>query len=235
MAKIVARKLKEADDFAVVTPMAYGQTAHSLDPVKPGASLVSVDNTRKTFPIVPISKADTDPVYIPNITFSGGLYGDDVALATANSTVPIVPNTQVAKAAFPGVPNSVVPSESVASGQALTQINDFTFAKDITAPRGYIGPQDPYSKPAPAAPTLTAIAPNTAAGGSPDLVVVLTGSGFTQWTQVLNGGVQNMTARYVSPTKMTMMMEVSSSVAGLVNVVAVDHGVATPPVVFTFT
>jgi hypothetical protein len=190
---------------------------------------------------LPITAAMTKKAYVPVYTYNGGLYGDDVAIAETNVLVDdraigdYGPRHQVERSTWPGVPNSVVPSESITSGQAITSIADYTFATDITAPRGYIGPRDPYSKAVPAAPTITSLSPNTAVAGSADIVVVVNGTGFTQWTQILNGGVQNVTAYYVSPTKMAMMFEVSSSAAGTTNVVAVDHGVATAPSTFTFT
>jgi hypothetical protein len=145
------------------------------------------------------------------------------------------PRHQLERSTWPGVPNSVVPSESITGGQAITSIADYTFATDITAPRGYIGPRDPYSKAVPAAPTITSLSPNTIAAGGPDIVVTINGTGFTQWTQILNGGVQNVTAYYISATKMAMAFEVSSSVPGTVAVVAVDHGVASAASNFTFT
>ena len=190
---------------------------------------------------VPITAAMTRKAYVPVYTYNGGLYGDDVAIAESNVLVDdraigdYGPRHQVEKAAWPGAPNSVVPSESITGGQAITAITDYTFATDITAPRGYIGPRDPYSKAVPAAPTITSLSPNTIAAGGPDIVVTINGTGFTQWTQILNGGVQNVTAYYISATKMAMAFEVSSSVPGTVAVVAVDHGVASAASNFTFT
>ena len=190
---------------------------------------------------LPISAAMTKRAYVPVFTYNGGLFGDDVAISETNVLVDdraigdYGPRTQLEKSTWPGTPNSVVPVESVTSGQALTSIADYTLATDITAPRGYIGPRDPYSKAVPAAPTITSLVPNTAVAGTPDLVVTINGTGFTQWTQILNGGVQNVTAYYVSATKMAMAFEVSSSVAGTVAVIAVDHGVASAASNFTFT
>jgi hypothetical protein len=174
-------------------------------------------NWHKFPPAVPVG--GYPPAYVRTNTWNGGLYGDDVAVAESNVLVDeqgrgdYGPRNQAEKAAALGV----------------------SFAVDITAPRGFIGPRDPYSKTIPAAPVISSLVPNTAAAGTPDLVVTINGSGFTQWTKILNGGVQNVTAYYVSPTKMAMAFEVSSSAAGLTPVVAVDHGVASAPVNFTFT
>jgi hypothetical protein len=190
---------------------------------------------------LPITAAMTRKAYVPVFTYNGGFYGDDVALAESNVLVDdrgigdYGPRQQTEKSTWPGAPNSVVPSESITSGQAITSIADYTFATDITAPRGFIAPRDPYSKTIPAAPTITSLAPNTIAAGGPDIVVTINGTGFTQWTAILNGGVQNVTAYYISATKMAMMFEVSSSVPGVVAVVAVDHSVASAASNFTFT
>jgi len=170
---------------------------------------------------LPISAAMVKPAYVPVFTYNGGVYGDDVAMSKTNVLVDdrtignYGPRTQTEKAA------AMVPAGSL--------------AVDITAPRGYIGPRAPYSKTLPAAPTISSLTPSTIAAGQPDILVTVNGTGFTQWTQILNGGVQNVTAQYVSPTKMVMAFEVSSSVPGTVSVVAVDHSVASAPVNFTFT
>jgi hypothetical protein len=159
------------------------------------------------------------PAYVRTNTWNGGIYGDDVAVAESNVLVDdrglgdYGPRNQAEKAAALGV----------------------SFVTDITAPRGYIGPRDPYSKAIPAAPTITSLSPATAVAGSPDLIVQINGTGFTQWTKILNGGVQNVTAYFISPTKMAMAFEVSSSSAGITPVVAVDHGVASAASNFTFT
>ena len=101
------------------------------------------------------------------------------------------PSNLTEKMAWPGAPNSVVPSEATSGGQVVTAIADYTQSTDITAPRGYIGPADPYSKPAPAAPTITSLTPNTGVSGAgkPPIWTTIAGTGFTQWTTVETGGV----------------------------------------------
>ena len=200
--------------------MAFTQTAHSLDPAKPGASLMSVTNERVKRAIVPISAAMTRREYVPAYTWNGGVYGDDQVLAKSNVLVDdrgvgdYTPRNQDDKA--------------IATGN--------TIAVDVTAPRGYIGPKDPYSKPAPLAPVITSLAPNTVAAGSPSpLAVVVTGTGFTQWTFLLTGNVQTPYAKYVSPTKMTLLLDPQRSVVGTIEVKAVDHSVVSSPATFTFT
>jgi hypothetical protein len=190
----------------------------------------------------PIGAPAVARAYQPVYTWNGGVYGDDVILAKTNVLVDdqghgdYEPRNQDDKAKFPGAPNSVVPSESVASGQALTAIADYTLAVDITAPRGYIGPKDPYSKPLPAAPTIASLAPNTAVAGAPSpLSVVVTGTGFTQWTTLIVGNIQTPYVQYVSPTKMVLLMDPARSTPGIVTVVAWDHSVASAASNFTYT
>jgi hypothetical protein len=209
--------------------------AFPLAPASAGSLIEITPKNTHRYP-APITAAMLAPAYTPVTTYTGGAYGDDVSLATANSTVPILPNTQATRATFPGVPNSVVPSESIASGQAITNIADYTFATDITAPRGYIGPKDPYSTPAPPAPTITSLSPNTAVAGSASpLAVTITGTGFTQWSTVLTGNVETPYVTYFSPTKIVILMDPKRSIAGTISVIVRDHSVNSAASNFTFT
>lgn len=163
--------------------------------------------------------AGSVPVNVPVVAFNGGAYGDDVDQSTANATDVYTPRTQAAKAAA-----MVPPLELVV---------------DVGRPRGTIGPKDPYPKagdaPVPA-PTITSLAPNTAVAGSPSpLMVVVTGTGFTQWSTIDTGGVATPYAQYVSPTKMALLMDPARSTPGIVQVVASDHGVDSAPSDFTYT
>lgn len=177
----------------------------------------------------PISKAMTDPVYIPAVTYTGGVYGDDVDTATAATTVAYAPTTQAAKAALPGAspPNAI-------AGEP-----DFALAVDITRPRGWLEPDDPYVAPpaTPAGdPTISSLAPNTAVAGSPSpLAVVVTGTNFTPWSTLETGGVSSPYVRYESPTKLTILMDPKRSSAGIVVVKVVDHGVKSAGTNFTYT
>jgi len=182
-----------------------------------------------------IPAANVARAYSYPVTFTGGAYGD-ATLSTANATDAYSPKNLTDHKAFPGAPNSVVPSESVTGGQALTSIADYTSSTPITAPEGYIGPHDPYSKAVPAAPTITSLAPNTAVAGSQSpLSVVVTGTGFTQWTTLETGNVFTPYASYVSATKMSLLMDPARSSAGIVVVKAVDHGVKSAGTNFTYT
>lgn len=158
------------------------------------------------------------PEYVRTVTFVGGAYGDDVDTATAASTDAYTPKTQAEKASM------MVPAGSL--------------AEDITRPRGWVEPDDPYSaKPGVGAnPTITSLAPNTAVAGSPSpLAVVVTGTNFTPWSTLETGGVVSPYVRYESPTKMTILMDPKRSSAGIVVVKVIDHGVKSAGTNFTYT
>jgi hypothetical protein len=180
----------------------------------------------------PITAAATTPSYVPVYTWNGGVYGDDQILAKTNVLVDdrgigdYEPRNQDDKAKLPGAsPPNAIPSEP-----------DFTIVTDITAPRGYIGPRDPYSKAVPAAPVVSSLAPNTAVAGSPSpLSVIVTGTGFTPFTILIVGNIQTPYVQYFSPTKLVLLMDPARSVAGVITVFAVDHSVQSAPVNFTYS
>ena len=214
---------------------------HPLSPSNANSLADIVPKNWHRYP-TPITAANVKPEYVPVFTVTGGAYGDDVNLATATVVVDdrgvgaYTPRHQAEKATFPGTPNSVVPSESTSSGQVVTAITDYTLATDITTPRGYIGPQDTYAKTLPAAPTITSLAPNTAVAGSASpLAVTITGTGFTQWSEVLTGGVETPYVTYFSPTKIVILMDPKRSVAGTVAVIVQDHSVNSAASNFTYT
>jgi len=159
------------------------------------------------------------PIHQPVITYTGGAYGDE-SQSTANTTVPYAPTTTQAKAA------AAVPAQ--------------TFARDITEPRGWISPSEPYN-PAPVSPTddptITSLAPNTAvtAVGAQPVWVTITGTKFTQWSTVETGNVYTPYHKYISATKMAVLMDPGRSVPGIVVVKVIDHGVKSNGSNFTFT
>jgi hypothetical protein len=155
----------------------------------------------------------SNPIYVPVVSFAGGAVGDDVDTADAASTDTYSPRNQAQKATLLGT----------------------TLAVDIGRARGYLEPDDPYSTPVPAAPVITSLAPNTAvAGTDPNLVVTITGTGFTPWSTVLSGNFP-IPVRYISPTKLEILQKPKASVAGTVQVVVIDHGVKSAPSNFVFT
>lgn len=218
--------------------MAFTQTAHSLDPANL-KSLMSVDNTRAKRTIVPISAAMVTPAYMPVSTWNGGVPGDDQVLAKTNVKVDTIgpnapvgdyePRNQDDKAKMPGLspPNAI-------AGEP-----DFTIVTDITRPRGSIDPWDPYpvaGDPAEPPPVLTSLAPNTVAIATPgQLAVVLTGTGFTQWSKVLFNNIDMPGVTYISPTKLVVLIEPSKYTVGAKPVFVVDHMVVSATVNFTFT
>jgi hypothetical protein len=157
--------------------------------------------------------------------WAGGAIGDDVAVSTAN----------VALARSGGGANEAdyTPRTQAAKATALAT----TIVVDVGRSRGWLEPDDPYAA-APGAgqnPTITSLAPNTAvAVTGADLVVVITGTNFTPWSTVTSGNYP-IPVRYVSPTKLEIVQKPRSSVAGTVQVVVTDHGVASAPSNFVFT
>lgn len=160
----------------------------------------------------PITAAMVTPAYVRAITYKGGQKGDDVFQASANSTESYAPRTQAQKAGQLGV----------------------AMANDITTPRGWIDPLEPYGA-APAAPVLTSIAPTTGVHGAAAMEVTLTGSGFTPASAVYTGGVITPFYQYVSPTQMKVTIDLPKSVAGIIDVRVVDHGLQSAARPYTIT
>jgi hypothetical protein len=191
----------------------------------------------------PISKAMTDEIYVPVYTWNGGVQGDET-VAETNVLIDDFavgdygPRNLTEKMAWPGAPNSVVPSEDITDGQPVTAIVDYTLSTDITRPRGWLEPDDPYVAPpgAGANPTITSLTPNTGvsgAGATPTWVKI-TGTNFTQWSTVETGGVVTPYIKYVSPTRIDMLQDPRST-PGTVTVAVIDHGVRSATSNFTFT
>jgi hypothetical protein len=155
------------------------------------------------------------PANVPVITYTGGAYGDDVAVSTANATNDYAPRHQTDKATQLGV----------------------VMADDITSPRGWIDPNEAYV-PAPMSPaddpTITSLAPNTGVSGGAAIWAMITGTKFTQWSQVETGGVVTPYSKYVSPTRIDVLMDPRST-PGMVVVKVIDHGVKSNGSNFTFT
>jgi hypothetical protein len=173
------------------------------------------DNTHVYPAVVP----STSPINVPTVTFAGGAVGDDVAVATANSTTAYTPRTQTEKASL------MVPAGSL--------------VVDIGRARGAISPQQPYpvvGDVAPAAPTITTLTPATAVtgAGKPTVAVTITGTGFTSWSTVTSGAFP-LPSRYLSPTTLEIIQKPAASVPGTVQVVVTDHGVASNASNFVFT
>jgi len=165
----------------------------------------------QSFPL-PITQAMVTPAYVPVITYKGGQSGDDVFQSSANSTVSYSPRTQAQKAGQLGV------------GMAV----------DVTTPRGWIDPLEPYAAP-PAAPVLTSIAPTTGVHGAAAMEVTLTGSGFTPGSAVYTGGVLTPFYEYVSSIEMKVTIDLLNSVAGIIDIKVVDHGMLSVARQYTIT
>jgi len=189
------------------------------DPVLAAAvvSEITPKNWHKFPPAVPVG--GYPPINVPVVTYNGGAYGDENQ-ATTNSTGAYTPRTHAEKAAAMNPP--------------------LTVATIITEPRGWIGPNEPYN-PAPVSPTddptISSLAPNTAvtAVGAVPIWVTITGTKFTQYSTVETGNVYTPYHRYISPTKMAVLMDPGRSSPGIVVVKVIDHGVKSAGANFTFT
>jgi hypothetical protein len=129
--------------------------------------------------------ANATPANVPVIAFNGGLTGDEVSVAAANSTDNYAPVNQAHKAALLGT----------------------SLAVDITTPRGWIDPAEPYN--AAPAPTLASISPTTSAKGpGAPFVLTCTGTGFLPTSVILFGNNPNgERTTYVSPTSLTTIIQ----------------------------
>jgi len=219
--------------------MAFVQTPHTLVPAN-AKNLMSVDNTRPKRVIVPISRAMVTPAHLPVSTWDGGAYGDEyvaeanVKIDTIGPNAPVGdygPRNRTEQLAWPGTPNSVVPIDP------LEVIPDYVEAKTINEPRGWISPAEPYG-PAPVSPTddptITSLAPNTGVSGQNPTWVTITGTKFTINSWVETGNVNTPYFRYISPTRIDVLMDPRSS-PGIVVVKVVDHGVKSNGSNFTFS
>src|SRR5262245_19245051 len=122
--------------------------------------------------------------------FTGGMGGDDIDQQTANVALArqdgaanepnYAPRNQAAKAALPGT----------APPNAIAGEPDFAMVADVTRPRGYYTPGMAYftGGATVAAPTVTSVAPNTAAAGSQPINVIITGTNFFAQSKVITGG-----------------------------------------------
>jgi len=164
--------------------------------------------------------ADMTPEHVPVLTYTGGRPNSapytPVEHGTANSTDDYSPRTQADKAATLGVP----------------------FAVPINTPFGSIEPRDPYPKagdPAPAAPVITSLTPNTAEVGEPAFMVKVTGTGFTPFSVIEVGGTNYAPTTFISPTELRFPVDTENSVAGTIDVKVLDHNIKSAASPFTFT
>jgi len=111
--------------------------------------------------------------------------------------------------------------------------------KDIGVPVGTNIPSQPYPTAAdtpPAAPTVVSLAPNTAAQTQLPIMVTVTGTNFTRYSQVFTGGAATpeASAKFVNAT--TMVVPIWAAAPGTVSVAVMDHSVmSNANVVFTVT
>ena len=141
---------------------------------------------------------------------------------SANVEADYTPRTQTQKAALPNLTPGTI------------------LAPDVTRRRGAIAPNQRYpiaGDAAVAAPTVTSIAPSTAPAGGPNVLVRITGTNFTAWSEAIVGGALGpyLYTNYVSPTAIDIMMDCKRSKVGSSTVAVWDHGVQSAPQTFTLT
>lgn len=153
--------------------------------------------------------------------WSGGLTGDDVTVATAYQSIA---SSASAALATPYTPQNQ-------AQRAALMVPPGSLAIDVTKPRGWIGPQDPYA--APPASTFTGISPTTVVHGTAAIPVTCTGTGFTPFSLVYVDGVAVPTA-YVSATTLTATVTPRAT-AGNQSLTVVTNGVSVGPQVLTNT
>src|SRR5688572_10198114 len=123
----------------------------------PIATLLLSTIVPEVWPTLPAVQSGAPPAYLGNVSYVwpyNGLSGDDVNVATANATGPYEPKNQGNKSNMMGAAN--------------------VLAVDITTPRGWIDPLEPYAQ-APL-PTLTSLDPPSLAAIHPDTPIALIGT-----------------------------------------------------------
>lgn len=173
----------------------------------------------QTYPL-PISKAMVTPAYVPVIPFYSGrvaVYPNEGSATTTDLNQ--TPRYQTEKLAL--------------WSKAPAYIDE---AMDITKPLGPVGPKDAYPTTPPAAPTAVSLSPDTGVHGGADIIMTVTGTGFTPFTSIIWNGMREYTD-YISPTQVSTVVRLSTaSGAAAIPVSVVDHGVvATPNLTFTIT
>jgi hypothetical protein len=115
-------------------------------------------------------------------------------------------------------------------------------APDVTRWPGTVGPHQAYPTAADtpaAAPVVSTLTPNTAVHGAEPITVIINGTGFSLWSSVITGGSGSPwdnTAKFESPTQMTVVIDPRGAVPGGISVAVVDHSVmSNTNVLFTFT
>ena len=140
----------------------------------------------QTYPL-PITAAMVTPEYLGDVSYNwpyNGLSGDDVNVATANATGPYEPKNQGNKADILGV----------------------NMAVDITSPRGWVDPLEPYG-PAPT-PTVTSLNPTSrVVAPTDDVVLHVIGTNFLKGSIIYFGASSDgERTTYVSPTELTTVL-----------------------------
>jgi hypothetical protein len=172
------------------------------------------------------------PRYNTPADWAGGVSGDDVAVSTAN--------VAIGRACDSGSNPDYAPRTQVQKAGLANLTPGTVMATIVTRKRGWIAVRQPYSaRPVSPAgdPTITSLNPNTGVHGGVNVMVAITGTNFTPYSDVYVGGsaAPFLYARYISPTEIDILMDCGRSIAGVATVQVFDHGVMTAPTNFTIT
>lgn len=170
----------------------------------PIATLLLNEIAPEIWPTLPLPVADMDPAnpnfgkprYDSMTDWAGGTEGDDVSGATASQSV---------ASAAPTTVEPYVPVNQAHKGEIM--VPPTALAVDVTTPRGWIGPLDPYG-PAPV-PVLTAIDPTEHEVGPGDpFVLTVTGSDFLPGSIIVFGNNPlGERTTFVSSTELTTIIQ----------------------------
>lgn len=174
--------------------------------------------------------------------YIGGATGEDPGLPTAANQAFSTANVAVARDDGGANEPDYTPRNQNARRQQANMPAGTVGVVDIGRNRGQVAPGQryPLAGDTPlAAPVVSSISPTTAAAGSQPVVVTITGTGFSPYSRVVSGGSGSpwdSSAKYLSATTMTVVVDPRGAVAGTAAIAVEDHGVlSNVDKVFTFT
>lgn len=186
---------------------------------------------------------EAKPRYDSNTDWSGAVsLGEDPGLPTAANQGFTTANVALARADGGAAEPNYGPRNQNAKRTAGNLSAGTVGVVDVGRNRGAVAPGQRYpvaGDAALAAPVVASISPSTAAAGSQPLMVTITGTGFTPYSRVISGGSGapwDNTAKYLSATTMTVVVDPRGALAGTASIAVEDHGVLSNTTInFTFT
>jgi len=195
-----------------------------------------------TADVAPINTNDLKPRYLgagAASDWTGAVKGgEDPGLPTSANMPFNTANYAIANSSGGANDADYAPRTQYAKAQALGGGG----VTDVGRPRGPIPPGTAYNTGGGslAAPTVTSVAPNTAAAGSGPLLVTITGTNFFPQSRVITGGgigsPWDAAAKFIDTTHMSVVIDPRGAVAGAISIAVEDHSVlSNTDKVFTFT